>query len=25
MKHIDREREIVHAARALGAIFGDGR
>ena len=25
MKFIDRNSEIVHAARAVGATFGDGR
>jgi hypothetical protein len=25
VKFIDPEREIVHAARAVGATFGDGR
>jgi hypothetical protein len=25
MKFIDPDREIVHAARAVGATFGDGR
>jgi hypothetical protein len=25
MKIIDPESEIVHAARAIGATFGDGR